>query len=68
MPKTFLAVNLSDAFTFEEQEKQTSDNEALDAKTTPPVDLLLSPPPANGSAEAGKNGDKVEGGKVVNPE
>lgn len=32
LPKTFLAVNLSDAFTFEENERQGSDNDVLEMK------------------------------------
>lgn len=41
LPKTFLAVNLSDAFTFEEQERLASDNEAgLEMKLKPPKDLI----------------------------
>ncbi|KAJ6444609.1 inositol pyrophosphate synthase [Purpureocillium lavendulum] len=40
LPKTFLAVNLSDAFTFEEQERMASDNDLLEMKTVPPKDLL----------------------------
>ncbi|KAK5998619.1 Cortical actin cytoskeleton protein asp1 [Cladobotryum mycophilum] len=35
LPKTFLAVNLSDAFTFEEQEKNCGDNECLEMKSIP---------------------------------
>lgn len=35
-----MAVNLSDAFTFEEQEKLASDNEGLEMKAVPPKDLL----------------------------
>ncbi|KAM0563220.1 hypothetical protein ACHAPJ_000938 [Fusarium lateritium] len=33
LPKTFLAVNLSDAFTFEDLERQGSDNDVLEMKT-----------------------------------
>ncbi|KAL2691737.1 hypothetical protein Neosp_002126 [[Neocosmospora] mangrovei] len=40
LPKTFLAVNLSDAFTFEELERQGSDNDVLEMKAAPPKDLL----------------------------
>ena len=32
LPKSFIAVNLSDAFTFEEQERQNSDADALEMK------------------------------------
>ncbi|KOS17815.1 Inositol hexakisphosphate and diphosphoinositol-pentakisphosphate kinase [Escovopsis weberi] len=35
LPKTFLAVNLSDAFTFEEQERLGSDSECLEMKFIP---------------------------------
>jgi hypothetical protein len=63
LPKTFLAVNLSDAFTFEEQERHASDdNEGLEMKATPPKDLLLSPP-----ARADESGNHEGGGKIVNP-
>lgn len=31
-----MAVNLSDAFTFEEQERQASDSEGLEMKAVPP--------------------------------
>lgn len=34
LPKTFLAVNLSDAFSFEENERQGSDNDVLEMKAT----------------------------------
>ncbi|KHN98037.1 inositol pyrophosphate synthase [Metarhizium album ARSEF 1941] len=40
LPKTFLAVNLSDAFTFEEQERLAGDAELLQMKTLPPEDWL----------------------------
>ncbi|KJZ79245.1 hypothetical protein HIM_01396 [Hirsutella minnesotensis 3608] len=40
LPKTFLAVNLSDAFTFEEQERLAHDNDMLEMKALPPKDLL----------------------------
>ncbi|OAA47614.1 inositol pyrophosphate synthase [Metarhizium rileyi] len=40
LPKTFLAVNLSEAFTFEEQERLATDAEVLQMKTLPPKDLL----------------------------
>ncbi|KID92162.1 inositol pyrophosphate synthase [Metarhizium guizhouense ARSEF 977] len=44
LPKTFLAVNLSDAFTFEEQERLASDHELLQMKSLPPKDLLSGSP------------------------
>lgn len=40
MPKTFLAVNLSDAFSFEDIERSALEDDTLDTKTTPPKDLL----------------------------
>ncbi|PNY28109.1 Inositol hexakisphosphate and diphosphoinositol-pentakisphosphate kinase [Tolypocladium capitatum] len=40
LPKTFLAVNLSDAFTFEEQERLANDHDKLEMKAVPPRDLL----------------------------
>lgn len=66
MPKTFLAVNLSEAFTFEEHDKHGSDTEMLEMKTIPPKDLLLSPPPANHKSDTGEGSE--DGGKIVNPE
>ncbi|KAF4986109.1 hypothetical protein FDECE_16119, partial [Fusarium decemcellulare] len=44
LPKTFLAVNLSDAFTFEELERQGSDSDGLEMKAAPPKDLLTDTP------------------------
>lgn len=41
LPKTFLAVNLSEAFTFEEQERMASEPELLQMKALPPKDLLF---------------------------
>ncbi|PHH65882.1 hypothetical protein CDD81_1251 [Ophiocordyceps australis] len=41
LPKTFLAVNLSEAFTFEEQERLANDD-GLEMKMAPPKDLLSS--------------------------
>ena len=40
LPKTFLAVNLSEAFSFEDIEKVVTDTDGLEMKTTPPKDLL----------------------------
>jgi hypothetical protein len=40
LPKTFLAVNLSYAFSFEEQERLASEPELLQMKSLPPKDLL----------------------------
>ncbi|KAI6785421.1 Inositol hexakisphosphate and diphosphoinositol-pentakisphosphate kinase-like protein [Emericellopsis cladophorae] len=69
LPKTFLAVNLSEAFTFEELERQASDSEALEMKATPSKDLLLSPP-AQGQRGRGDSNpaNTAEGGKIVNPD
>lgn len=44
LPKTFLAVNLSDAFTFEEQERLATENDLLEMKPFPPKDLLAGRP------------------------
>ena len=70
LPKTFLAVNLSDAFSFEENDKLASDSEVLEMKATPPKDLLSTPAPQAKPAE-GEAGDAKDaepaGGKVVNP-
>lgn len=63
LPKTFLAVNLSEAFTFEEQDKQANDNDVLEMKATPSKDLLTSAAPLRAD-----NAGLAEGGKVVNPE
>lgn len=46
LPKTFLAVNLSEAFSFEEQDRQGSDQDVLEMKATPSKDLLSSHPPS----------------------
>lgn len=58
LPKTFLAVNLSDAFTFEEAEKPSVDSDGLEMKITPPRDLLTemapmpsAPPESSTTAE-----------------
>lgn len=40
LPKTFLAVNLSEAFSFEDIEKVVADKDGLEMKTIPPKDLL----------------------------
>ncbi|KAK2595313.1 inositol hexakisphosphate and diphosphoinositol-pentakisphosphate kinase [Conoideocrella luteorostrata] len=40
LPKTFLAVNLSEAFTFEERERMASEPDILEMKALPPKDLL----------------------------
>ncbi|CEI69140.1 Inositol hexakisphosphate and diphosphoinositol-pentakisphosphate kinase [Fusarium venenatum] len=43
LPKTFLAVNLSDAFTFEDLERQGSDSDALEMKAAPSRGLTDQP-------------------------
>ncbi|KAG6015640.1 hypothetical protein E4U54_003187 [Claviceps lovelessii] len=40
LPKTFLAVNLSDAFTFEEQERMAHETDGLETKVLPTQDEL----------------------------
>ncbi|KAF7547600.1 hypothetical protein G7046_g8958 [Stylonectria norvegica] len=69
LPKTFLAVNLSDAFTFEEQERQGSDSDALEMKVASPKDLLSGPAKAHGLDVTMEDGaEAIEAtGKVVNP-
>ncbi|KAF4126645.1 hypothetical protein GMORB2_0381 [Geosmithia morbida] len=64
LPKTFLAVNLSDAFSFEEQERRKSVEGGEDAemKEAPPKDLLMTP-----SAPRPDEGSSGEGGKILNP-
>ncbi|KAI9171075.1 Inositol hexakisphosphate and diphosphoinositol-pentakisphosphate kinase [Paramyrothecium foliicola] len=57
LPKTFLAVNLSDAFTFEEQERLASDNDQ-------PADETGQP--ANGDSQAPSESDGLEM-KIVPP-
>lgn len=43
LPKTFLAINLSDAFTFEEHDKQASDQEGgLEMKAIATKDMAAS--------------------------
>ncbi|PFH61035.1 hypothetical protein XA68_18352 [Ophiocordyceps unilateralis] len=64
LPKTFLAVNLSDAFTFEEQERQASDSDVLQMKALPAKDLLsgaaLSSVQAEVGAEAPERDETVD--------
>ncbi|ENH63356.1 Inositol hexakisphosphate and diphosphoinositol-pentakisphosphate kinase [Fusarium oxysporum f. sp. cubense race 1] len=43
LPKTFLAVNLSDAFTFEDLERQGSDSDVLEMKTAPSRGITEQP-------------------------
>ncbi|KAF4454512.1 hypothetical protein F53441_3016 [Fusarium austroafricanum] len=43
LPKTFLAVNLSDAFTFEDLERQGSDSDVLEMKTAPSKGITEQP-------------------------
>lgn len=66
MPKTFLAVNLSDAFSFEEQERRKS-VEDIDMKETPPKDLLMTPSPAKPSIGDGDASGGEAEGKILNP-
>lgn len=40
LPKTFLAVNLSEAFTFEDQERLAHDCDMLEMKALPSQDVL----------------------------
>jgi hypothetical protein len=63
-----LAVNLSDAFTFEQLEGQGSDTDVLEMKAVPPKDLLSSNIPHGGDVIM-ENGTEaaVAGGQVVNP-
>ncbi|KAG5980210.1 hypothetical protein E4U55_004283 [Claviceps digitariae] len=42
LPKTFLAVNLSDAFTFEEQERMAHEQDVPETKVLPTIDVLPS--------------------------
>ncbi|KAK7431410.1 inositol hexakisphosphate and diphosphoinositol-pentakisphosphate kinase [Neonectria magnoliae] len=66
LPKTFLAVNLSEAFTFEENERQASDNDVLEMKATTANHLeskTTKPDQGNGTV----SGSSTEHGKVVNP-
>jgi hypothetical protein len=68
LPKTFLAVNLSEAFTFEELERQASDSEALEMKATPSKDLLTSPPAAASAPGAHvDSANTVEGEETAKP-
>lgn len=70
-----MAVNLSDAFSFEEKERRLSGTEAeaegLEMKAVPPKDLLMTSAPAAAGGRRGSGpggGDENEGAKVVNPE
>ncbi|KAK8042732.1 hypothetical protein PG994_013215 [Apiospora phragmitis] len=45
LPKSFLAVNLSDAFTFQEKERQNSEGDVLEMKT---VEHSVAPEPTEG--------------------
>ncbi|CAM1511466.1 Fc.00g089790.m01.CDS01 [Cosmosporella sp. VM-42] len=69
LPKTFLAVNLSDAFTFEQQEGQgSSDNDMLEMKAAAPKDLLSgTTKPHNGDVMMEHGTEAAHSGKVVNP-
>lgn len=66
LPKTFLAVNLSEAFTFEENERQASDNDVLEMKATTPNRLgTKSTEPDEGNGALPES--STEHVKVVNP-
>ncbi|KAG6036506.1 hypothetical protein E4U41_005637 [Claviceps citrina] len=55
LPKTFLAVNLSEAFTFEEQERMANEPDVLEKKALPAEDVLSGA--AALSAEAAEAAD-----------
>ncbi|KAM0297800.1 hypothetical protein HYE67_003285 [Fusarium culmorum] len=61
LPKTFLAVNLSDAFTFEDLERQGSDSDVLEMKTAPSRGLTDQPksPGQEGSEELATGAGEV---------
>lgn len=64
MPKTFLAVNLSDAFTFQEKERQNSDADCLDKdNANEETDGLEMK--AVGSSKKVDHGDDAEAAKTV---
>lgn len=67
LPKTFLAVNLSDAFTFEQQEGQGSDTDVLEMKAAPPKDLLSGTTPHPGDVMMENGTEAISHNKVVNP-
>lgn len=58
LPKTFLAVNLSDAFTFQEQQQQQSENEGNEG----PEGLEMKPA-EHGEEESSGPGVEQPGGK-----
>ncbi|KAF7543298.1 hypothetical protein G7Z17_g10853 [Cylindrodendrum hubeiense] len=67
LPKTFLAVNLSDAFTFEENERQGSDNDVLEMKAVAHNHFgpkSTKPNPDNDTVM----GNGTEGSKEANPQ
>ncbi|POR36311.1 Inositol hexakisphosphate and diphosphoinositol-pentakisphosphate kinase [Tolypocladium paradoxum] len=69
LPKTFLAVNLSDAFTFEEQERLANDHDMLEMKAAPPKDLLSGghEPLEEATAAADADAEPAEHEESTNP-
>ncbi|KYK59385.1 inositol pyrophosphate synthase [Drechmeria coniospora] len=61
LPKTFLAVNLSDAFTFEEQERLAHDSDMLEMKSMPAKDHASVAHEAAEDADATPTGDGFDG-------
>lgn len=62
-------MNLSEAFSFEEQEKLAGDSELLGMKTLPPTDILATTD-SHTAAEVDAPGDGTaspQTGQVVNP-
>lgn len=60
LPKTFLAVNLSDAFTFEDLERQGSDSDVLEMKAAPSKGLTDQPKsPEKGDEELATGAGEV---------
>ncbi|KAH7189486.1 histidine phosphatase superfamily-domain-containing protein [Fusarium flagelliforme] len=60
LPKTFLAVNLSDAFTFEDLERQGSDSDVLEMKAAPSKGLADQPKsPEKGDEELATGAGEV---------
>lgn len=74
LPKTFLAVNLSDAFTFQEKERRNSEADVLEMKGVDRAAISSPAPPgdeqphANGAPEAtGDNDTRVGSDPPVVP-
>lgn len=70
LPKSFLAVNLSDAFSFEEQERLASDTDMLEKKAIPPQDILAASSQPIETEKEGSTADEAASphtDKVVNP-